>query len=499
MYVTAEDAKPRVKSLVIATVLAMVVLTLFPASAEGTHRGYLTSADPLIELDSAVSSGGRVIPIINSGDVLGDFTFEGLPDGIGIAPNRTRNSVDVYVAHEQTTVPFFGSADFQDASISKLTLSTSRQNLGAVLDSSVALGPEDGYLRFCSAFMASTADGFSNYTFFTGEEANDIVDVPAGAPYGPDPSLAPQRQAGYVVAHDTVTVGGHWPGVAMLTTDDTFSAPSSQLYLYTAASGDAVLADEGALYAFQVTATEAGPVDPADPFNNANDYLDLAPGETWQGRFIEVPREIALGTTDLAPQAALEEWSNANNVFQFIRLEDLATDKHNPSIVYVADTGATRVVPSDATGRMLRGPSGTVGFADNGRIFKFEFDPYDPTTVTGFSVLAQGDDPTADLYVPFVNPDNLDTSKKSIMVQEDADNARIWQHRLSSGTWRVVAHVTDPDGESSGVVDASAWFGPGWWLLDVQAHGSNQSEEQVGDVLLKRENGQLLLIKIPGS
>ena len=142
MYVTAQGASAHSgnSAWFIATVLAMVVLTLFPASAEGTHRGYLTSADPLIELDSAVPSGGRVIPIINSGDVLGDFTFEGLPDGIGIAPNRTRNSVDVYVAHEQTTVPFFGSADFQDASISKLTLSTSRQNLGAVLDSSVALG-----------------------------------------------------------------------------------------------------------------------------------------------------------------------------------------------------------------------------------------------------------------------------------------------------------------------------------------------------------------------
>ena len=62
-----------------------------------------------------------------------------------------------------------------------------------------------------------------------------------------------------------------------------------------------------------------------------------------------------------------------------------------------------------------------------------------------------------------------------------------------------MATVNDPDGESSGIVDASDWFGPGYWLLDVQAHGSNQSEEQIDDVLFKREDGQLLLMKIPGS
>jgi len=36
-------------------------------------------------------------------------------------------------------------------------------------------------------------------------------------------------------------------------------------------------------------------------------------------------------------------------------------------------------------------------------------------------------------------------------------------------------------------------------LLTVQAHGSNESEEQVGDVLFKREDGQLLLMTIEGS
>ncbi len=517
MYARA-NTTPISRSLIIATAMTMLVLTLFPATAEAAHQGYLTDSDPLIELDANVGSGGRVVPIINSGDELGDFVFEGLPDGIGLAPGSSSSTVDVYVAHEQTHVPFFGSADFQDASVSKLTLSTRRHNFGAVMDASVAVSPDEGYIRFCSAFMAGPGDGFSNHTFFTGEEANDVVPVVDGAAYGSDPAIAPDRQAGYVVAHDTVTgetvpipgmgrlnhentisLNGNWSGVTMLTTDDTFDGPSAQLYLYSAASGDAILADEGALYAFQVTATNDGPVDPYDAFNGANDYLDIDPGDIWQGRFIEVPREIALGHTDVAPQQALEDWSNENNVFQFIRLEDIASDKHNSTVVYVADTGRSRVIPDDTTGRLVRGPSGTVGFADNGAVFRMEFDPNDPMSVVGFSILAQGDDPDAGDYVPFVSPDNIDTSRKSLMVQEDTDNARIWQHRFRPGDWRVVAHVTDPDGESSGIVDASAFFGPGWWVVDVQAHGSNQMEEQVGDVLLKREDGQLLLIRIPGS
>ncbi|MCH9054106.1 MAG: hypothetical protein IIA72_24180, partial [Proteobacteria bacterium] len=64
----------------------------------------------------------------------------------------------------------------------------------------------------------------------------------------------------------------------------------------------------------------------------------------------------------------------------------------------------------------------------------------------------------------------------------------------------VVASVNDPDGESSGIVDASEWYGEGTWLLDVQAHGTFIDEEVQSDgTLLKREDGQLILMKIPGS
>jgi hypothetical protein len=299
---------------------------------------------------------------------------------------------------------------------------------------------------------------------------------------------------------NTVVVPGGWDGFTLLTTDDTFNAPSAQLYLYHAPTEDDILGDGGELFAFRVTGDNGNAVDAADPFNGANDYLDLGVGDEFSGEFIPVPEDIADGTKDdELPQDALENWSNDNNVFQMIRLEDLAYDKNNPRVVYVADTGRTRIIPDPDTGRMQRGPGGTVGMADNGRIFKFVLNEDNPLVVDSVTVLADGDAEDSSVYVPFVNPDNIDTSKKSLMVQEDNDDARVWQHRFNQGWWRVVATVNDPDGESSGIVDASKWFGQGTWLLDVQGHGNNVDEEVVDGVTIKRESGQLLLMKIPAS
>ncbi len=62
--------------------------------------------------------------------------------------------------------------------------------------------------------------------------------------------------------------------------------------------------------------------------------------------------------------------------------------------------------------------------------------------------------------------------------------------------------------ETSGIVDASAAFGPGAFLIDVQAHtlwiekadGDDTTFDagQRPDFTYKREGGQLLLLKIPG-
>jgi hypothetical protein len=92
-----------------------------------------------------------------------------------------------------------------------------------------------------------------------------------------------------------------------------------------------------------------------------------------------------------------------------------------------------------------------------------------------------------------------------------------------SGTPQVVVKVdqsadggpTDVDGrsaanlgawESTGIVDASAAFGPGAYLINVQAAtlwveqapGDDNNGDSQPDFTYKRAGGQLLLLKIPG-
>jgi hypothetical protein len=400
-----------------------------------------------------------------------------------------------------------------------------------ISDMDVPLSPSLGFIRFCSAFMAGPEHGFPNYTFLVNEESNDPLPVPAGAPYGPDPSLAPYRQAGFAAYLDTTTgkvgvlashgrhnhennviVPGGWKKkIVGLSGDDTFTTPStperpnlSQLYMTLTRNWKQFQKDESTLWAFRVTGTGGSPIDPADPFNGANDYLDMAPGDDWTGEFIRVPEDVARGTTAQAPQDALEDWSNANNVFQFVRVEDIDYDQNNERVLYFADTGNTRLI-DPGTGRLYRAPSGTLGTSDTvGRMFKMVLNRKDPTVVDSFSILVDA------AAIGMRSPDNVGTSRKSLMVQEDASNAKVWRYSFASGTWTHVATANQPTAETSGIVDVSRWFGKGWWALDVQSH-TNQMEfgtfvwpgpggPPVGSTYVsRRENGQLLLMQIPGS
>jgi hypothetical protein len=519
--------------MAIALVAVGVIALVVPGAAMA-HPGYNTSKPDYVALQPGVT--GDVVPLINSGEAVFGDVFEGIPDGIGVVPGRKKGShhrryVDLYVAHEQSHVPFGGFADFQDSSVSRVRVDLKSKS---VIDLDIELSPDLGFIRFCSAFMAGPEHGFPKYTFLVNEESNDQLEIPAGAPYGPDPSLGANRQAGFAVALDTktgkvrvldgsgrhnhentVVVPGWRKGIHALSGDDTFTSTSSparpnlsQLYMTSAKNASKFVKDKNTLWAFRVTATDQGPVDPADPQNGANDYFEIAVGQTWKGQFIKVPESVAHGTSPtVLPQDALEDWSNANNVFQFIRVEDIAYDPDHPRTVYFADTGNTRLLEDAGTGRLWRAPSGTLGTSQSlGRIFKMVFDKHDPTKVKAFSVVTESE------TIGMRNPDNLDVGRRSLMVQEDTSNAKIWRYDLAAGTWSHVATATQPTAETSGIVDVSRWFGRGWWALDVQSHvNESQTTGQpfvwtgppgpaVGTPYDKRrEDGQLLLIYIRGS
>lgn len=475
-------------------------------------------------------AGSQVRPIITTGETVGNWRFEAIPDGISLRASEDGSKVDLWVNHETSTVPFPYVAtgptaansqnDFDNAQLSHIVLNRST---AGVLSGKYAIPSAANYQRFCSNFLAGEAEGFDQPLLFVPEEASDFVNR-TGMAWPPGPG---SQQAGLVVAVDPATdqfrpipglgrmnhenvvgVRGYRHPV-LLTGDDTFAAPSSQLYMYLALDSSQVWNDQGHLWAFRSSV-------PA-----INDYGDLTPPMSVSGQFIPVPDNIADGD-----QAGLEAWSNANNVFQFIRIEDIATDKRQSNVVYFADTGEPRAIPDPNTGRLMRGPSSTQGPYMNGRIFKMVLDPTDPRIVTSLSVLVNGDAGGYNNVASLHQPDNLETTKNSIMVAEDpgsqnqypagtGTNARVWRYNLATTAFApaiVVNQSADPAAkagawESSGIVDASSIWGPGTFLLDVQAHtifvqtapGPDLVAPPGPDWLYKREGGQLIAVFIPGA
>ncbi len=531
--VSTRRLRPRLFALFAVVAIALPAPAFGAAgfgSAKPAAASYATSSPAFVASTGAVG-GVTFVPLINSGETAFGTLFEGIPDGIGVVPGPAPlGMIDLYVNHEQSRVPFQGFADFNDSSVSRVRLDLATKRIVGL---DVALSSDEGFIRFCSSFMAGPEQGFPHYTLITNEESNDPLAVPAGAVYGADPAYggANVRQAGYSVMLDTATgklsvlagagrhnhenqviVPGGWKGLFSLSGDDTFTFPStparpnlSQLYAFSSKNWKSFQKDEGTMWAFRVTGTQDGAVDPADAGNGANDYFDIAPGDDFTGEFIPVPADIARGQTSDLPQDALEDWSNANNVFQFVRVEDVTYDPDDPRTVYFADTGNSRLI-DPGTGRLYRAPSGTPGTsATNGRVFKMVLNADDPTVVDSFSVLVDA------ASLGMRTPDNVAVSHGSLMVQEDtSDFSKIWMYSLAGGTWTHIATGTQQAAETSGIVDVSRWLGDGWWALVVQSHenlpGAQPNTVYTGPgpnngvtYTARRELGQLLLMYVPGS
>lgn len=591
--------------LVPAAGIAVLAAALTTAATAGDNSsGFQTSRPSMI---SVLSPAKPTVPIITTGESMpGGYRFEAIPDGIALR-TRGEGRVDLYVNHETSLVPFpfnapFGGSppteanqnDFDNSQVSHLVLN---QHSAGVLSGRYAITSDANLQRFCTNFLATEAEGFDRPILFANEEAQDWVYRTGNAWPGPTfipPGTPGAEQTGVTAAVDvqtgkvktiygmgrlnhenTVAIPGY-DDLVVLTTDDTFFtsqlAPPykpawSQLYSYLAPDTDALWNDEGDLWAF-VSDTPG-----------YDDYFDFAPGDATvvDGHFIKVPKNVATGkkadgtelqSTDFpgmlpppavagappnGPQWVLDQWGNAENnsygqnVFRFVRLEDLAYDKRPgmSNVVYIADSGRA------STGAPQQGRS------TNGRVWKLVVDPSDATKAK-LSILVEGDDnPVAATNSTLAageihQPDNVDTTPNgSLFVQEDPSssnqfsasstdpnrtNARIWRVDVgaaspdaSKGVVAVIDQTLDElpgydvDGpqtdpptiqkanlgswESSGIVDASSAFGPGAYLVTIQAHtlwvekadGPDALPPSGKDYTYKREGGQLVLIYLDSS
>ena len=118
----------------------------------------------------------------------------------------------------------------------------------------------------------------------------------------------------------------------------------------------------------------------------------------------------------------LDQWGNAANntydvnVFDFVRIEDIAYDKRRgmSNVIYLADSG-----------RGATSAGGNAFTSSNGRIWKMVLDKRDPTKVTSLSILVEGDDLPVKTLGEIHQPDNLDTTAAgSLLITEDPGSSQ---------------------------------------------------------------------------
>jgi secreted PhoX family phosphatase len=484
---------------VLASALALFGLFVFPFapldSAETTTT-HITDTEPYITL--ANSTNGSVMAIITSGDRVGDnnYEFAKIPDGIGAfipgpTPNNTDQTLNIFVNHELNN----GTYEEGFAKVSNLKLDQD----GRIIQADFAINGSELYEQFCSAYLVE-GYGFEHPIYFANEEVGDGIVVAIDGVTGETTEMP---WLGKLHHENTIHVPYFYETAnktVVLTFEDG-DPTKSKVYMYVADSPQDLLKGNGQLYVFSAE----------DNRYKTWDEIYYSDPNTISGKFIPL---IWNHTTQ--DEVELHEEAIEAGAFQFIRPEDGAMDKRegHTNTLYMADTG------SNADEDDVPIPVGHNGQEwDRGRMYKFTFtDPADPTSVN-LEVIMDGNDRRAPGYADsldeaMVNPDNIDTSINTLMIQEDhiegnrfnatmpynvSNNAKILMVDLDSidegraemenvAYVNQIANQTSMHGEweSSGILDVSDFFGEGSWLSSVQAH-------------TLEEGGQLLLLNVESS
>ena len=272
--------------------------------------------------------------------------------------------------------------------------------------------------------------------------------------------------------------------------EDGPTTPDNQLYMYVGAKDKTPSAsvlsrnglDTGKLYAF---VADAGY--PTNEIGYTNGSIT--------GNWVEVP------DADLLTDAQLEAATDATGAFGFIRIEDGAWSKKDKNKFYFVTTG-------NGAGNRL------------GRGYEVNFNKQNILGQTTISMIYNADEVNAAGGDIAFAADNMDTSKDFIMINEDghSDSRPKYAARGREGSiWRLdlknnfaakrVAELNPPGTEiasgqtqppavpvpgtweTSGIIDASDFFGRNSWLTVVQAHSPTLAPVP-GTV----EDGQLVLM-----
>lgn len=546
----------------------MKIQTTFAASlalAASLHAGFLTTESPY--LLSTPSSDFVFDPIVTVGDLLPttggvpttEFAFCGIPDAMGIYKDSVSGENILFCAHEipsgALSEPFPGQLDYKGAWISRFVL----ENDGSVASGSVAhkelflentfqanTSPLEtdtaSFTRFCSGAFAGVEHGMDRPLFLTNEESDSgnystqgsqTVVVADGKMYtAPDLGRVTRETSIVQPRRDSLTV--------IVSTEDGPASGNqcSYIYMYVGTKqrrATSVLDKNG------LTNGRIYVLCGRDAQHNEGTFTTGSLNVKW----VEIPNGATMTSSQLSAAA------DAAGGFGLIRVEDAEFDPNQPTrSMFVATTGGSlsnklgrlyeltfNPVTPTANGTLnvvfnadlIATPGGNYVGAQVGRLFTGATPAGSLGDYTGGSV-ASGVN-----YV--VSIDNIAVSKDFIVACEDTNspaNAIYSQYGRTAGVWTLdrnngyaakmqctfnYAYTETRDGNAAGSTSAGRWeasgvirtdeiFGPGTFMINVQAHPqtsayhrSNAPKPGGGfytkaEALAKfREDGQLLIMR----
>lgn len=504
-------------------VAGALALSMGVAGAATTAKRY---AEPI------VGSGYKTKALFTVGDQvpwLGDgarrYQMVGIPDGLGAHSSKGvddaeetwgDDSATLYMNHEFTngtnSDPLIGGPRYRGSYVSKWILDSDGDPIAGgraydtVYNRDVLVGPAaqsdnatPAFGRLCSGTLAGPDEGFNRYIYFAGEESS-----PSG---NFDPSKGGSAIAffdneahvlpdlGHMAWENAVVKANTGNKTVIMTMEDGPATLDNQLWMYVGQKdrqSESVLERNGLVGGklFFFRSHDAA----------RNSEATFTEGSV-TGEWVEIN-----GSGD-QPESALESQADANNAMTFIRPEDGAFNAQNPNEFFWVTTGG-----NDTINKL-------------GRLYQLDLVGGDPSTRPAtLSVIYNADTITAAGGDIAVSPDNIGTSGRYLMVQEDGTtqsrewmaskgrDGSIWRFEIGGGStridWRTGTRIAqlDPPGqydpapvgpgvwETSGIIDAVDVLGDTGgirdiWLFDVQAHVSNPQNrpQQV-------EDGQLLLM-----
>jgi hypothetical protein len=511
--------KGRALALVATAMFAVVVSAAVAGAAIQPVKRYAVELPGSGYETKRLLSVGDTIPV--TGEPNRTYQMVGIPDGTGAHsnPDGTRT---IFMNHELTSPtssqPFVGEALNRGAIASKLIVDSDGNVLSGdraydvVYDESVASptplpaaavgNSTRAFSRFCSATLVGPPEGFDRWIYMPNEEEGteaNTFDGKGGVAVAIfDNELHTLPKLGRFAWENTIPQPNsqHNRTVVMSMEDGPFqtdpAVENSQVYMYVGtkdtSAGASVLnrngLDNGTLYVL-------APVDPAQRLEQNFGDEDGSIPVKW----VQVPN------ADSTTEAQLEAASDAAGAMNFARPEDGAFNKKNKNSFFFVTTG------------------GLTGGNELGRLYSLLINPADPTRTGTLEVVYEADEVIASGGDIAISPDNVDTSDKYLMINEDGTtesrlvmgakgrDGSIWRFKLNGGSGEVDVDSAkrivelDPPGqlgggvvgpgiwETSGVTDTSHLFGAGSWIFDVQAHppttapGTNTVED-----------GQLLLL-----